>query len=386
MSTRKYLRVLIPTAIGLAAAAGLYALDSVWAQRPTGSKGTKKASKSAGKAAEQGKPSECEMSDEVRKQVLAKVGSSVITVGSFADEINKKSPYLRARYESLERRKDLLQSLVRRELLAAEAAERGLDKNEDVQRSMKQVMIQKLLNKVFEERVKKEGIPEKELKAFYKDHFKEYNKPEQVRISHILVKDQKKAKEILAEAKKKGGNMRNWRQLVRKHSEDRATKVRGGDLRYFPKDTDKIAKPVVEAAFNLKKPGQIAGLVKTKEGYHIIRLTHRRKAFERSFEEVKDQIRQRILRHKRSKVIKDFVDELRNKAKVEIKDEELKTLNVDTRTPIRRRGRGKRRGMRLRRGRRRRGRRMRGRRRRGRRKRIKVRRGGRPAARPEPRK
>ncbi len=315
--------------------AGVVAIGSVWALQDRGGGGRR------GKRARAAEAENCEIPESDRKKVLAKIGETVITVGDFADEINKKSPYLRARYETMDKRKDLLNSIVRRELLAAEAVRRGLEKNHDVQRSMKQVMIQKLLNHVFEERVKKAGIPEEELRKFYQEHLNEYDKAEQVRISHILVAEKDAAQGVLAEAKEKGGDMREWRELVRKHSVDKETKARGGDLRYFPRDAENIDKNIIAAAFKLQKPGEIAGPIKTSDGFHIIRLTHRRKAFKRTFDEVKDQIEQRILRRKRSETVQAFTDEIREKAEIEIMDDELETLQVDTRTPVPGKGRGK---------------------------------------------
>jgi len=308
--------------------AALIAWGGVWAA------GRHAPRKAAG--AEAAKANEdCTMPDSVRKQVLAQIGKTVITVGSFADEINRKSPYLRARYATLERRKDLLENMVQRELLAVEAARRGLDKDPDVQRTMKQVMIQKLLTKVFKEQVESKGVPVDELKKFYQAHFKEYNKPEQVRVSQILVKDKATADKVLAEARKAGMNMRAWRDLVRKYSTDRQSKIRGGDLRYFDAKATRLPKALVAAAFKLQKPGQLAGSIKTDKGFSIIRLTHRRKAFKRTFDEVQAQIKQRLLREKRSKVIKAYVENLKKKAKITVNDKELASMKVDTTAPIR---------------------------------------------------
>src|SRR5207249_10244650 len=73
-------------------------------------------------------------------QVLAKIDDVVITVGDFQGRINQQSPYVRARYTSLERKKEFLDNLVRFEVLAKEAERRGLGKDEEVVRTMKQVM------------------------------------------------------------------------------------------------------------------------------------------------------------------------------------------------------------------------------------------------------
>ena len=58
-------------------------------------------------------------------EVLVKVGDRTITVGEFADRLASQSPYLRARFESPERRREFLDNLVRYELLVYEAKRRG---------------------------------------------------------------------------------------------------------------------------------------------------------------------------------------------------------------------------------------------------------------------
>ena len=76
-----------------------------------------------------------------------------ITLGEFQERINRQSPYIRARYTSLEQKKEFLDSLVRFEVLAKEAYRRGLDKDPEVVRTMKQVMIQKLMRDEFDAKV-----------------------------------------------------------------------------------------------------------------------------------------------------------------------------------------------------------------------------------------
>src|SRR5262245_17686872 len=82
--------------------------------------------------------------------VLAKVDDVVITVGELQERLNRMSPYVRARYTSLEQKKEFLDSLIRFEVLAKEAQRRGFDQDPEVIRSMKQVMIQKLMKDEFE--------------------------------------------------------------------------------------------------------------------------------------------------------------------------------------------------------------------------------------------
>lgn len=90
----------------------------------------------------------------------------------------------------------------------------------------------------------------------------------EIRASHILVKSEEKAKEILEEL----NNGADFAELARKQSICPSSK-KGGDLGYFTRG--KMVKPFENAAFSLKK-GEIGGPVKTEFGYHIIKVTDQR--------------------------------------------------------------------------------------------------------------
>src|SRR5204863_1207484 len=106
---------------------------------------------------------------------------------------NQLSPYIRARYGSLERKKEFLDQLVRYEILAREAYRRGLDKDPEAVRALKTVMIQKLMKAEFDAAVRPEDIPPADLEAYYAAHPEEWNKPEEVRVSAVVVGDAAKA-------------------------------------------------------------------------------------------------------------------------------------------------------------------------------------------------
>jgi len=91
-----------------------------------------------------GGPTTPPQSGEELSAPLAKIDNVVITLGEFQERINRQSPYIRARYTSLEQKKEFLDSLVRFEVLAKEAYKRGLDKDPEVVRTEKHVMPQTL--------------------------------------------------------------------------------------------------------------------------------------------------------------------------------------------------------------------------------------------------
>jgi peptidyl-prolyl cis-trans isomerase C len=75
---------------------------------------------------------------------------------------------------------------------------------------------------------------------------------------------------------------------------------------------------VAKAAFTLKEVGDIyPELVKTEAGYHIIKLTGKRKELARTLDQARRPIQHRLWRERREAAVEAFVKSLRDKAKVE---------------------------------------------------------------------
>ena len=266
---------------------------------------------------------------------VAEIDDVKITIEDFQDRINKQSPYLRSRYTSLERKKEFLDNLVRFEVMAREAEKKGYDKDPEVVRSMKQVMIQKLMKEEFDNRLKLEDIKDDECKVFYDGHPDEYNKPAEVRASAIFTKDEKKAADAIKKVKEKAkaGKIDSavFGDLAKDLTEDEKAKPARGDLRYFDVKSTLYPKQVIDAAFALKDVGDFTDKpLKAGDGYWVISKTGDRKAFTRSFEEVKRQIQNRLYRDKRTKAMEDYVAELKRKANVKVNEDNLNKVQVDT--------------------------------------------------------
>lgn len=265
---------------------------------------------------------------------LAKVDDVTITVGELQERLNRQSPYVRARYTSLEQKKEFLDSLVRFEVLAAEAARRGYDRDPEVVRTMKQVMIQKLLRDEFESRVTPESITDAELAAYYQAHQDEFVKPEEVRASAIVLRSKAQAERVAAEAAGEAGKTnKGFRDLVTAYTMDEELKLRGGDLRYLQRDSKDLPRPVVEGAFALANTGDVSGPIDAGDGnFWVLKQTGRRKALVRTLDEASQTIRNKLYRDKRIDAQKQFIDGLRGKAKVEILEDNLAKVRIDTST------------------------------------------------------
>jgi len=273
-----------------------------------------------------------QQSSEELGTILAKIDDVTITLGEFQERINRQSPYIRARYTSLEQKKEFLDSLVRFEVLAKEAYRRGLDKDPEVVRTMKQVMIQRLMRDEFDAKVNADTVPDSEMKAYYDANVADYVKPAEVRVSAIIVKNKAQADRVALEARGDAGKTnKGFRDLVMKYSADEETKLRGGDLRYFDAATKDLPAAVVKAAFQLYTTGDVSPAIDAGNGtYYVLKQTGRRRSLTKSFEDAKSQIRNKLFRDKRLQAQKDFIENLRQKTKIEVFENSLAKVRIDT--------------------------------------------------------
>lgn len=268
--------------------------------------------------------------------VLVKVGEETITVGEFAERLADQSPYLRARYNSPERRREFLDNMVRFELLALEAQRRGLADLPEVQRTRKQVMIQQMMKELFEDRIQLADITDEEIRTYYEAHQTEFHKPEQVRASHILFTDRASAERVLAQLKRDPTDVNLFRSLAEAHNTDAATRDRFGDLRFFSRPEERedgepeVPEPVALAAFAIPEIGGLhPTVVQSPAGFHVVKLTGRRAALRRTLDEARRPIQNRLWREKRETAIDEFVARLRREANVQENLDLLSEVRID---------------------------------------------------------
>lgn len=274
-------------------------------------------------------------------EVLVKIGDEEITVGEFAERLADQSPYLRARYNTPERRREFLNNMIRFELLAQEAEREGLDELPEVVRTRKQVMIQQMMKELFEDRIRLSDVSDEEVREYYEQRAAEFNKPAQVRASHIFIKNRATAEQVLRQVLAAPDDMANFRRLAQRYDEDPETNAgtRRGDLRFFgidgtrngdPDDPDRVPVAVAEAAFQIENIGDVfEGLVEADGGFHIIKLTGRRAALHRTLEEARRPIKNRLWRTKRENSVEEFVAQLREDANVEVNQAALQSVQID---------------------------------------------------------
>lgn len=199
----------------------------------------------------------------------------------------------------------LVNQLVNDRLVDISAEEMKLSQDklfkERLSMAEKQIKRELFLEKKLEGKITDKAIEEK-----YNQLVKEVPLEDEVRASHILVSDEKTAKEVLAKLEKG----EDFVALAKQYSID-PSKEQGGDLGYFVKSA--MVKEFGEAAFAMSK-GEVSKVpVKTQFGFHIIKVVDKRKQKPPALAEVRDPVRGRLA----EEAIRAIVEELRAKQKID---------------------------------------------------------------------
>ena len=175
-------------------------------------------------------------------------------------------------------------------------------------------------------------VTEEDAKKYYDENIKQFEQPEQVRVSHILIKpeltnpnanpnvdpNEDKAK-ARANAKEKAEELlkqlkdgADFAELAKTHS-NCPSAPKGGDLGFFSRGE---TVPAFEnVAFELED-GQISDVVETEYGYHIIKATDHKQASTISFDQVKDDIINQLTQKKQSELADEYIESLKAKANI----------------------------------------------------------------------
>lgn len=273
--------------------------------------------------------------------VVASGGGISITADELKARLDEQSPMIRASFQSLDRKKQFLDNMLRFELLAKEAEKQGLANDPDVQFTMKKVMVSKYYQKFFQDQDKTKAVPDAEVQKYYDEHQDEFHRPARIHLAQVFLKAEagsperaKKAAEakkllqkVLADEKK---NPNALATTARDVSEDAATKNVGGDLamKSKPELEQAYGKAFAEAAMNLKDNETSSLVLESPHGFHLVRALGRQPELNRTFEDVKPQISARLGSQKKTKDFDDYVKKLREDAKVQVNDAELEKVAV----------------------------------------------------------
>src|SRR5579875_1532889 len=314
--------------------------------------------------------------DTVVEEIVARINDSIITRDDLRKareqlyaEAHQQTDQIAAEQDAKEHEKDLLRDLIDQQLLLQKAQDLGIsadtelvkrlddlrkqmhaDSMEDLEKAAQAQGIsfedfkQNMKNNILTQKVISQEVgghitvSNQEIQQYYNQHKTEMERPEQVRLSEILIstqspdavktangqtalpempspdvvaKAQAKANQIY-EMLQKGGN---FADLAKQYS-DGPTSALGGDLEYFKRGT--LSKELEDKVFKLQA-GQYTEPIRTNQGFVILKVTEHQTGGVPPLKDVEQQIEQQIYVTKMQPALRDYLTKLREEAYIDIK-------------------------------------------------------------------
>lgn len=267
-----------------------------------------------------------------------KISNELVIKEIIAQEMDKRE--IKATSEDLKKyEEELTEKIGGADKLSQFLKENDVSRKQFEKDMAEEIKIGKLVNSV-----EKINITTEDCKKYYNANKKQFNYPDRVRASHILIEanpdkfrqdiinqdkfgkldakaieakvnekmaaQEKLANEVRAKAV---SNQADFAKLAKEYSTDTMSAARGGDLGFFAKEH--MVPEFSEAAFNLKL-NTVSAVVKTNYGYHIIIVTDRARAGIQPFEKVKDEIEAYLIQSKKVEIMQKLFEGLKANAKV----------------------------------------------------------------------
>ncbi|MBP7868017.1 MAG: peptidylprolyl isomerase [Acidobacteria bacterium] len=206
-------------------------------------------------------------------------------------------------------RKKVVETLEQMFLLGQRARRAGLAETDEFRRllrlSEEQILTRLYLRREIEQNTR---VTEAEAQAYYRAHPGEFT-VDRARVAHILVTDPARAQVIAGLLKADPGA---FPRLAAEHSQDARSRAAGGDLGWIARGQ---TLPEFDQAVFRTPVGGIAGPVRTRYGFHLLRVAERQSGA-RPFDEVKSGIEERLLDRKRAETLERILEAARRETPV----------------------------------------------------------------------
>lgn len=232
-------------------------------------------------------------------RIAATVEDWSLTRDQLEDFLRRLPDTQQRRYDTPQGRAELAEKMMQEELAYREAKKLNLASKEDVKKQIDEATRTILVAAYLKDQVDVKAHPtEEEIHEYYDTHQDLYTTLETIRAQHIFSKD-KQTLVGLKERVEEGGE--KFTTLAHRYSEDKLTQADGGDLGYFNPGgyikgvgysqifTDQLLK---------MEPGKVYGPIKWEQGYSLVRINERQPAELRPYDEVHDEIVDRLSRDK----------------------------------------------------------------------------------------
>jgi parvulin-like peptidyl-prolyl isomerase len=267
---------------------------------------------------------------------VAVVAGTVISAEAFRGELQRQFRHVTEKDLTTQQKLAALETLVRNESVYAKAKTGGFDQRPEIQARIKSLIIGQF--KEQQSRLKSAPVTEQEIEASYRANGNRYAQPETIRAALIFMSVPETAtEERKAELREQAeavsreartADERAFAQLAVHHSEDQASRYRGGDIGWLTRGAAQVEPSVTEALFLLRQPDEFAPLIQTARGFYIAKLLEKREAARRPLAEVREAIRYQLSRQKAEQAELDFYAAMKAGLEIQINQDLIESISL----------------------------------------------------------
>lgn len=239
--------------------------------------------------------------------VIATVGTSKLTKEKLDAQIPTGAKLTKENISAL------IDKWINTELIYQEAKRRRLDRDETLKIQLKQLEKEMVVNKLLEQEMDKITVSRQEIFDYFTKHKEDFLN--EVKISRIVLYDENLANKVLTQLM--AGS--DFKTLAQDVSQDRVLE-KGAESKYFARgvgDPRAGGDPALEEAIFALKIGEISNVIKSQEGYQIIKLIDKKKVKKDiTLAEVEEYINSIIQYRKSREMLDTIIANLKTKTKI----------------------------------------------------------------------
>jgi parvulin-like peptidyl-prolyl isomerase len=253
----------------------------------------------------------------VASDILAKVNGHNITKQDAQEFVKATAPQMNYAQLPAKQKEMVLQRLIEKELFKEQAMKDKIENTPEFKEALAKVKDELAVNVWMKQQLDKTVVSDSEAKEFYNKNIDKFKKPATIHARHILVKDEKTAKEIIKQLSSlKGDALKTKFIELAKTKSVGPTGKNGGDLGTFAKG--QMVPEFSKVAWDLNV-GEITKIpVKTKFGYHVIYLEGKNNSETIPYDAIKDRIVGTLKQKQFALKMAQMTKELKSKAKIEM--------------------------------------------------------------------
>lgn len=263
---------------------------------------------------------------------MARVGQAVLTLDELESERSQRGPSIGTQ--------QIVDEWIRFQATLAQAQSAGYEQDPQLRAQWERFVVGRFQEVALAElRQAASPVSAEELQAYYEQHALEFTIPEAVRVSVLFLRSVRQAtsekRQALADEAealwRQAGNLdgEGFRELIRERSDDQSTRYRGGDSGWLSRASGGAHwdRPVVEAALQLRRPGELGPLVETGQGFYILRLEEHRPQVLLPFAEVRERVTYQVAQQRQLEQQLQFTRKMRDGLEIQVNQQLIDTLS-----------------------------------------------------------